>query len=80
MDGITDPVDISLSKLREVMEDRKPGVLQSMELQRVGRDLATEQQGETQNTQLGWSRKLPGSMHTGAAQVCHCPPPSRAIP
>ena len=37
LDGITDSVDMSLSKLQE------PGVLQSMELQRVRYDLATEQ-------------------------------------
>ena len=35
LDGITDSMDMSLSKLRE-MEGRKPGVLQSMGLQRVG--------------------------------------------
>ena len=30
MDSITDSVDMSLSKLREIVKDRKPGVLQSM--------------------------------------------------
>ena len=35
--GITDSMDMSLTKLREV-KDRKPGVLQSMGLQRVGHD------------------------------------------
>ena len=35
---------MSLSKLQEIVKDRKPGVLQSMELQRVRQDLATEQQ------------------------------------
>ena len=29
MDGITASMDMSLSKLREIVEDRKPGVLQS---------------------------------------------------
>ena len=33
-----------LSKLWETVKDRKPGMLQSVELQRVGHDLATEQQ------------------------------------
>ena len=38
LDGITDSMDTSLSKLQEVVEDRKPGVLQSMELQRIGHE------------------------------------------
>ena len=44
LDGITDSMDMSFSKLREMVKDRKPGVLQSMGLQRVGHDSATEQQ------------------------------------
>ena len=36
LDGITDLMDMSLSKLRELVKDRKPGVWQSMGLQRVG--------------------------------------------
>ena len=43
LDGISDSVDMNLSKLREKMEDRKPGMLQFMASQRVGHDLATEQ-------------------------------------
>ena len=38
LDGITDTMDMSLSKLQELVMDREPGVLQSMGLQRVGRD------------------------------------------
>ena len=35
LDGITDSMDMSLSKLQELVMDRKPGVLQSTGLQRV---------------------------------------------
>ena len=35
LDGITDLMDMSLSKLQELVKDRKPGVLQSMGSKRV---------------------------------------------
>ena len=44
LDSISNSVDMNLSQLREIMKDRKPGVLQSMGSQRVGHNLATEQQ------------------------------------
>ena len=44
LNGITDSMDTSLSKLWEMGKDRKSGVLQSMGSQRAGHDRVTEQQ------------------------------------
>ena len=38
LDGITDSMDMSLNKLQEIVRTGKPGMLQSMESQRVGHD------------------------------------------
>ena len=38
LDGVTDSKDMRLSKLWKVVKDRKAGILQSMELQRVRHD------------------------------------------
>ena len=38
LDGITDSMDMNLSKLREIVKTGKPGVLQSLGSQRVRHD------------------------------------------
>ena len=37
LDGITDSVDMNLRKLREIVKDREPGMLQFMGSQRVSK-------------------------------------------
>ena len=44
LDGIIDSMTINLSKLLEIVKDRKPGMLQSMGSQRVGQDWGAEQE------------------------------------
>ena len=44
LDSLSDSIGIDLSKLWEIMEDREVWHLQSMGLQRVRHNLATEQQ------------------------------------
>ena len=42
--GITDSMDVNLSNLREILKDREAWYLQSTGSQRLGHNLATEQQ------------------------------------
>ena len=44
MDGITDPMDMSLSKLRVIVKEKEAWRAAVQELPRVRHDLATEQQ------------------------------------
>ena len=44
LDGITDSMDMSLSKLQKMVKDRESDVLQLMGLQRVRHNLGAEQQ------------------------------------
>ena len=43
LEGITNSMDMGLSKLWKIVKDRKPGMLQSMGSQRVEHNLTTEQ-------------------------------------
>ena len=47
-DSKTDSMDMNLSKLWEIVKDRGPGMLQTKGSQRVGHDLAAEQQQQPQ--------------------------------
>ena len=44
LDGIINSMDMSLSRLQEMVRTGKPGMLQSIGSQRVRHDLVTEQQ------------------------------------
>ena len=44
LNGITDSMNMNLSKLWETVKGKKPGVLQSMGSQRAAHDLGNEQQ------------------------------------
>ena len=44
LDGFTDSMDLNLNKLQRQWRTEEPGVLQSVGLQTVGHDIATEQQ------------------------------------
>ena len=44
LDGIIDSVDMNFSKFQETVRIGKPGMPQTMGLQRVGHNLANEQQ------------------------------------
>ena len=44
LDSIIDAMNMNLGKLQEIVRTERPGMLQSMESQRVGHDCVTEQQ------------------------------------
>ena len=58
LDSITDSKDMNLSKLWERVKAREACMLQSMGLQRVGHNLANEQQEGTERQRITWLRLL----------------------
>ena len=50
LDGITDAMDMNLSKLQELVRDRKAWVLPSMGSQRVAHNWMTEQQNDSRES------------------------------
>ena len=70
LDGITDSMDMNLSRLRETAKDREAGHAEFMGSQRVRHNLVTEQQ---QNILKLWLRhaanELIGHLHVRAAGI-----------
>ena len=50
LDGISDSMDMSLSKVPEIVKDREACMLQPMGSQRVRHDLVTEQQQQQRHS------------------------------
>ena len=71
LDSITDSMDMNLSKLLEIMEDREARVLKSVELQIVRHNLVTEQQGQI--FLVTWEEKSKGYHSAQAAKVQNGP-------
>ena len=60
LDGITDAMNMNLGRLQEMVRDRRPGVLQSMESPRIGHNWVTEKQ-----QQQMWDPERMGLIYLG---------------
>ena len=67
LDGVTNSMDMNLGKLQEREREGRPGVLQPMGSQRVGRNLETEKQ---QNVITLIMIADPSLAHQGLAGCC----------
>ena len=63
LDGITDLMDMSLSKLRDIVRAGKFGMLQFMGSQRVGQDLVTEQNNSKSFFNLKKEKRKSNTIH-----------------
>ena len=80
LDGITNSMNRSSSKLQGIVKDGEPGVLQSMGLQSVRHDLATEQQWASLVAQWLKKKKKKSACNAGSCRRHGFDPWVRKIP
>ena len=75
LDGIIDSMDVSLSKLQEIVKERKAWCVAVHGVKRVGHELATEQQDHCGKALFSKDchKNIPHPTCCCAQQFCHCP-------